>query len=101
MGELLAPAPAVRLKDIADLKAFAIAMRDAFADNLALGNRAGGEAEPANPFARGAGDQVGAIGPDEGEQVLAKLTKVGSRFEREDIGTVRLQPIVRGVAAVI
>jgi protein-L-isoaspartate(D-aspartate) O-methyltransferase len=44
---------------------------------------------------------IAPIGPDEGEQVLAKLTKVGSRFEREDIGTVRLQPIVRGVAAVI
>ncbi|TIT39228.1 MAG: protein-L-isoaspartate O-methyltransferase, partial [Mesorhizobium sp.] len=41
------------------------------------------------------------IGPEEGEQVLAKLTKVGSRFEREDIGIVRLQPILRSVAAVI
>jgi len=44
---------------------------------------------------------IAPIGPEEGEQVLAKLTKVGSRFEREDIGTVRLQPILRGVAAVI
>ena len=33
--------------------------------------------------------------------MLAKLTKVGSRFEREDIGSVRLQPILRSVAAVI
>jgi protein-L-isoaspartate(D-aspartate) O-methyltransferase len=35
------------------------------------------------------------------EQVVAKLTKVGSRFEREDIGIVRLQPMLPGVAAVL
>ncbi|WP_192245959.1 protein-L-isoaspartate(D-aspartate) O-methyltransferase [Mesorhizobium silamurunense] len=44
---------------------------------------------------------IAPIGPEEGEQVLAKLTKVGSRFEREDIGMVRLQPVLRSVAAVI
>ncbi|MER9302542.1 protein-L-isoaspartate(D-aspartate) O-methyltransferase [Mesorhizobium sp. M0293] len=44
---------------------------------------------------------IAPIGPEEGEQVLAKLTKVGSRFEREDIGLVRLQPILNSVAAVI
>lgn len=44
---------------------------------------------------------IAPIGPEEDEQVLAKLTKVGSRFEREDIGSVRLQPIIRSVAAVI
>lgn len=44
---------------------------------------------------------IAPIGPEEGEQVLAKLTKVGSRFEREDIGTVRLQPILPGVASMI
>jgi len=44
---------------------------------------------------------IAPIGPEEGEQVLAKLTKVGSRFEREDIGIVRLQPILRSIAAVI
>ena len=44
---------------------------------------------------------IAPIGPEEGEQVLAKLTKVGSRFEREDIGLVRLQPILRSLAAVI
>jgi protein-L-isoaspartate(D-aspartate) O-methyltransferase len=44
---------------------------------------------------------IAPIGPEEGEQVLAKLTKVGSRFEREDIGLVRLQPILRSVATVI
>ena len=47
------------------------------------------------------GVMIAPIGPDEGEQVLTKLTKIGSRFEREDIGTVRLQPIARSVAAVI
>ena len=47
------------------------------------------------------GIMIAPIGPAEGEQVLAKLTKVGSRFEREDIATVRLQPIVKGVAAVL
>jgi protein-L-isoaspartate(D-aspartate) O-methyltransferase len=44
---------------------------------------------------------IAPIGPEEGEQVVAKLTKVGSRFEREDIGIVRLQPILPGIAAVI
>lgn len=44
---------------------------------------------------------IAPIGPEEGEQVLAKLTKVGSRFEREDIGMVRLQPILPSVAAVM
>ncbi|MEP9389112.1 protein-L-isoaspartate(D-aspartate) O-methyltransferase [Mesorhizobium sp. KR9-304] len=48
-----------------------------------------------------AGVMISPIGPDEGLQTLTKLTKIGSRFEREDIGTVRLQPIVRSVAAVI
>ena len=44
---------------------------------------------------------IAPIGLSEQEQVVAKLTKVGSRFEREDIGTVRLQPMLPGVAAVI
>lgn len=44
---------------------------------------------------------IAPIGPPEEEQVVAKLTKVGSRFEREDIGVVRLQPVLPGVAAVI
>ena len=47
------------------------------------------------------GTMIAPIGPDEGEQVLVKLTKVGSRFEREDLGTVRLQPLARGIAAVL
>jgi protein-L-isoaspartate(D-aspartate) O-methyltransferase len=46
------------------------------------------------------GYMVAPIGPEEGRQVLARLTKVGSRFDREDIGEVRLQPFIKGVAAV-
>lgn len=45
------------------------------------------------------GIMITPIGPAESEQVLAKLVKVGSRFERVDIATVRLQPIVKGLAA--
>jgi protein-L-isoaspartate(D-aspartate) O-methyltransferase len=47
------------------------------------------------------GIMIAPIGPADGEQVLAKLTKVGSRFERADVARVRLQPIARGVAAVL
>jgi protein-L-isoaspartate(D-aspartate) O-methyltransferase len=47
------------------------------------------------------GVMIAPIGSGEGEQALARLTKIGSRFEREDIGKVRLQPIASGVAAVI
>lgn len=47
------------------------------------------------------GVMIAPIGPEEGVQVLAKLSKVGSRFEREDVGEVRLQPILKGVAAAI
>ncbi|MDW6023959.1 protein-L-isoaspartate(D-aspartate) O-methyltransferase [Mesorhizobium sp. BAC0120] len=47
------------------------------------------------------GTMIAPIGPAEGEQVLAKLTKVGSRFERIDVAMARLQPIAKGVAAVL
>lgn len=47
------------------------------------------------------GVMIVPIGPAEGAQALVKLTKVGSRFEREDIATVRFQPIQRSVAQVI
>ena len=40
---------------------------------------------------------VCAIGEADMPQVLVRLTKVGSRFEREDIGMVRFQPVVRGL----
>ncbi len=44
---------------------------------------------------------IAPIGPADGEQVWAKLTKVGSRFEREDIGKARLQPLTLGLSAAI
>jgi protein-L-isoaspartate(D-aspartate) O-methyltransferase len=47
------------------------------------------------------GVMIAPVGPDEGVQMLNKLTKIGSRFEREDIGEVRLQPIIRSVAQAI
>jgi protein-L-isoaspartate(D-aspartate) O-methyltransferase len=47
------------------------------------------------------GIMIAPIGPGDGVQVLAKLTKVGSRFERTDIANARLQPIMKGVAAVL
>lgn len=47
------------------------------------------------------GMMITPIGLEESEQPLVKLIKIGSRFEREDIGVVRLQPIRPGVAAVI
>ena len=47
------------------------------------------------------GIMIAPIGPAEGEQALTKLTKIGSRFEREEIGSVRFQPMASGVAAVL
>ncbi|MFN3549873.1 MAG: protein-L-isoaspartate(D-aspartate) O-methyltransferase [Mesorhizobium sp.] len=45
------------------------------------------------------GIMIAPIGPGDGEQAVARLTKVGSRFERHDIGKVRLQPLLPGLAA--
>ena len=47
------------------------------------------------------GVMICPIGPAEGEQVLAKLSKVGSRFEREDLMTVRFQPLSTMLAAAL
>lgn len=47
------------------------------------------------------GVMIAPIGPGDGEQTLAKLSKVGSRFDREDIGHTRFQPIARSIAAAI
>jgi protein-L-isoaspartate(D-aspartate) O-methyltransferase len=44
---------------------------------------------------------IAPLGVAESPQQLARLTKVGSRFDREDIATVRLQPLAHGVAAAI
>ncbi len=47
------------------------------------------------------GIMIAPVGPEEGEQRLAKLTKIGSRFERHDIGVVRMQPLLPGIAAAL
>lgn len=47
------------------------------------------------------GAMVAAIGPGEGVQVLEKLVKVGSRFEREQLAEVRFQPVATGLALAI
>lgn len=47
------------------------------------------------------GRMVAAIGPAEDVQLMARLSKVGSRFEREDIAHVRLQPLANGMARAI
>lgn len=45
------------------------------------------------------GAMVAVVGPPEDKQVLTRLTKVGSRFDRQDLAFVRLQPMIEGVAA--
>jgi protein-L-isoaspartate(D-aspartate) O-methyltransferase len=47
------------------------------------------------------GVMVAPIGDGEGVQQFTRLTKIGSRFEREEICPVRLQPLNGGVAAVL
>ena len=47
------------------------------------------------------GMMICAIGESEQAQMLVRMTKIGSRFEREDIGTVRFQPIAHGLPAVL
>lgn len=47
------------------------------------------------------GIMIAPIGPGDGVQVMEKLTKLGSRFEREVVGNVRFQPMAPGVAAAI
>ena len=44
------------------------------------------------------GIMVAAIGPGEDVQIMERLTKLGSRFEREQIGEVRFQPMTAGLA---
>lgn len=47
------------------------------------------------------GVMIAPVGPGDGRQTLQRLSKVGSRFERDDIGETRLQPLAEGVAAAI
>lgn len=47
------------------------------------------------------GKMIAAIGAADEAQILVRLTKVGSRFEREDLFPVRMQPIIEGDAVVL
>lgn len=47
------------------------------------------------------GIMIAAIGPGDGVQAMEKLTKVGSRFEREQLAQVRFQPMAAGIAQTI
>ncbi len=47
------------------------------------------------------GRMITAIGAADQPQMLVRLTKIGSRFEREDLFTVRFQPLQEGKAAVL
>lgn len=47
------------------------------------------------------GIMIAPIGPAEEEQMLCKLVKTGSRFERIDLEPVRLQPLTKGMAEAI
>ncbi len=47
------------------------------------------------------GQMIAALGDVGTPQTLVRLTKIGSRFEREDLMTVRFQPLLPGVAAVL
>ncbi|GAA4534495.1 protein-L-isoaspartate(D-aspartate) O-methyltransferase [Chelativorans composti] len=40
---------------------------------------------------------VAPVGPGDGEQMLQKFVKMGSRFERTDLMPVRMQPLAKGL----
>jgi len=44
---------------------------------------------------------IAPIGTVDGRQVIARLSKVGSRFERQDLMPVRFLPLIEGVAAAL
>lgn len=44
---------------------------------------------------------IAPIGTVDGRQVMARLSKVGSRFERQDLMPVRFLPLIEGVAAAL
>lgn len=47
------------------------------------------------------GVMIAAIGEADQPQTLVRLTKIGSRFEREDLFPVRFQPLQEGAAAIL
>lgn len=49
----------------------------------------------------GSGILIAAIGEAEGEQILIRYTKTGTRFEEEELFPVRYLPIIGGLAAAL
>ncbi|WP_136657172.1 protein-L-isoaspartate(D-aspartate) O-methyltransferase [Nitratireductor sp. XY-223] len=47
------------------------------------------------------GKMIAAIGEADQPQTVVRLTKIGSRFEKEDLFPVRFQPLLKGGAAVL
>ena len=44
---------------------------------------------------------VTAIGPAHDEQMAVMLTKIGNRFDRQDLFPVRLSPLEQGIASAL
>lgn len=44
---------------------------------------------------------VAPIGPGDGVQMMTRISKVGSRFEQEELMPVRYQPFIEGVSSVL
>jgi protein-L-isoaspartate(D-aspartate) O-methyltransferase len=44
---------------------------------------------------------IAPIGPSDGEQIVTRISKVGSRFEQENLMVVRYQPFIEGVSSVL
>lgn len=44
---------------------------------------------------------IAPIGPGDGQQIMTRIAKVGSRFEQEAIMAVRYQPFIEGVSSVL
>lgn len=44
---------------------------------------------------------IAPIGPGDGQQVMTRIAKVGSRFEQESLMPVRYQPFIEGISSVL
>lgn len=47
------------------------------------------------------GVMIAPLGPAEDVQMMTKFAKIGSRFELTELGPVRMQPLIKGVAQVL
>ena len=47
------------------------------------------------------GVMIAPIGPVDGKQVVSRLSKIGSRFEREDMMPARFLPLLDGIATAL